>query len=193
MENKITAAKLPEGLELISIQVWRQSFRWKAGKAVASGEAALWGFHPVTRGRRWLTKRKADRLPLWCASPTPTVGRDIPGPPASAWQQAHSYLLAVNPQGPSVAKTAIKKTPKNITFQHALSLSCPLLSHKTIQFRKHSKNHKQKKANKQIKSSQILSQNKLLVLLHLFLCSFIITFLRQARYIQIKAISSFHA
>lgn len=132
MENKITATKLPEGLELISIRVWRQSFRWKAGKAVASGEAALWGFHPVTRGQRWLTKRKADRLPLWCASPTPTVGRDIPGPPASAWQQAHSYLLAVNPQGPSVAKTAIKKKLKNITFQHALSLPCPLLSHKTI-------------------------------------------------------------
>lgn len=50
----------------------------------------------------------------------------------SAWQQAHSYLLAVNPQGPSVAKTAIKKKLKNITFQHALSLPCPLLSHKTI-------------------------------------------------------------
>lgn len=111
----------------------------------------------------------------------------------SAWQQAHSYLLAVNPQGPSVAKIAIKKPPKSITFQQALSLSCPLYLIKQFNLGRTAKIVNKRKANKQIKSSQILSQNKLLVSLHLFLCSFIITFLHQARYIQIKAISSFHA
>lgn len=66
----------------------------------------------------------------------------------SAWQQAHSYLLAVNPQGPSVAKTAIKKPPKSITFQQTLSLSCPLYLIKQFNLGRTAKIVNKRKANK---------------------------------------------
>lgn len=130
MENKITAARGPgmqsrtagSSLAFISRD---KSFRLEAEKQVTRVEEAPWRLSPsVRRGRRWLTKRKAARLPRQGESPTPTpTDATFQGHQCSRSKPAITYLQ--NPKRLGEAKATIKKkkkkVKKHITLQPAFS------------------------------------------------------------------------
>ena len=98
-------------LERISIHVKGQQFLISSRET--SGGQRWWRGGPlrlsptVTRASRWLTKRKAARLPLRCESPTP-LPMDVTFPchHGSATKLRIIYLL--NPKRPHVARTEIR-------------------------------------------------------------------------------------
>lgn len=137
----------------------------------------LWLSPTVRRGRRWLTKRKAARLPLWCESPAPTR-RMWHSRATTAQQETRNYPLA-QPQKTMGSKNCYPNKNKNITYTHPhtqpifILFILPNISSNNS-FRKNSENIKQ--TNQQPSCIQLDKKKKIpcfISFIHLIICLFI--------------------
>lgn len=101
-----------------------KSFRLEAEKQVGgAGGGGPWRLSPtVTRGRRWLTKRKAARLPLQCGSPTPTPRMSLSSA-TNALAASLQLSTCGTPKGHEEQKLLFKKNLKTIWHSNLHSLN----------------------------------------------------------------------